>query len=291
MVVSPVDTQQLSHLLGTPVASVTAVGGGSICQARRARLSDGRTVFVKTRPDAPPGFFEAEACGLKQLAAARYGVPVPQVLAYDSHCLILEWIPTAAPSKQAAIRFGRALAATHRHGNEVFGSVHGDGWVGNLTLPGGPWDSWVAMWRYGRIEPYLQAARKAGAIDKRSQADIERVLVELPRLAGPPEAPALLHGELWAGNVLWAEDGTTYLIDPAVHGGHRESDLALLSLFGMPHLDRVLDAYHDAWPLADGWRDRVALHQLCPVLAHAVLFGGSYGARAGQLARLALRMG
>jgi fructosamine-3-kinase len=147
------------------------------------------------------------------------------------------------------------------------------------------------MWQHGRIEPYLRAARKAGSIDKRATADVERVLAELPRLAGPPEPPATIHGDLWAGNVLWADNGVNLLVDPAVHGGRRETDLAMLALFGLPHLDRVLSAYHEAWPLPDGWKERTALHQLHPVLVHAVLFGGSYGAQAGQLARLALRAG
>ncbi|MBB5787000.1 fructosamine-3-kinase [Jiangella mangrovi] len=101
---------------------------------------------------------------------------------------------------------------------------------------------------------------------------------------------ALIHGDLWAGNVLWTERDA-HLVDPAAHGGHRETDLAMLTLFGLPHLDRVLAAYDEAAPLAPGWRERTALHQLHPVLVHAVLFGGSYGAQAGQLARQALRAG
>jgi fructosamine-3-kinase len=78
--------------------------------------------------------------------------------------------------------------------------------------------------------------------------------------------------------------GTAWVIDPAAHGGHRETDLAMLALFGAPHLDRTLAAYHEHRPLAAGWRERVALHQLHPLLVHAVLFGGSYGRRAVEAA-------
>jgi fructosamine-3-kinase len=106
------------------------------------------------------------------------------------------------------------------------------------------------------------------------------VLDKLPDLAGPPEPPARLHGDLWSGNVLWAADGRAWIIDPAAHGGHRETDLAMLALFGLPHLDRVLAAYDASWPLAAGWEERVPLHQLHPLLVHAVLFGGGYGAQA-----------
>ena len=98
-------------------------------------------------------------------------------------------------------------------------------------------------------------------------------------VAAPAEPPARLHGDLWSGNVLWAPDGA-WLIDPAAHGGHRETDLAMLALFGCPHLDRVLAAYDEAAPLADGWRDRVPLHQLFPLLVHVVLFGRGYAAQA-----------
>ena len=116
---------------------------------------------------------------------------------------------------------------------------------------------------------------------------IERVCDRLPELAGPPEPPARLHGDLWSGNVLWSTDGA-WLIDPAAHGGHRETDLAMLALFGCPHLDTVLAAYDEAAPLAPGWRDRVPLHQLFPLLVHVVLFGRGYAGQCVAAARAAL---
>ena len=103
-------------------------------------------------------------------------------------------------------------------------------------------------------------------------------------MAAPTEPPARLHGDLWSGNVLWAPDGA-WLIDPAAHGGHRETDLAMLALFGCPHLDHVLAAYDETAPLADGWRARVPTHQLFPLLVHVVLFGRSYTAQAVAAAR------
>ncbi len=124
---------------------------------------------------------------------------------------------------------------------------------------------------------------------------MERVVGGLDALAGPAEPAAFVHGDLWSGNVLWSDRkgagrGRAYLVDAAAaHCGHRETDLAMLALFGAPYLDRVLGAYDEAAPLAAGWRGRVPLHQLHPVLVHAVLFGGSYGAQAGALARAALR--
>ena len=105
-----------------------------------------------------------------------------------------------------------------------------------------------------------------------------------PQEPVPEEPPARLHGDLWTGNVLWGQDGRAWLVDPAAHGGHRETDLAMLALFGLPHLPRVLDAYDEAAPLAEGWQDRAGVHQLFPLLVHACLFGGGYGARAAAVA-------
>ena len=106
-------------------------------------------------------------------------------------------------------------------------------------------------------------------------------------LAGPAEPPSRIHGDCWAGNVLWSGD-RGWLIDPAAHGGHRETDLAMLDLFGAPHLDRILVGYNDTAPLAAGWRSRIPLHQLHPLLVHACLFGSSYREGVLSAARSAL---
>lgn len=277
--------ERLGRLIGVRVVALDGVGGGDICTSYRAKLRDGRVVFVKTRAAAPAEFFATEAAGLNRLRAVRGGVPVPAVIAQDDQHLVLEWIAPGAPSIAAAERFGRALATTHAAGAPVFGSTDGDGWIGTERLPGGPWPNWVDLWAEGRVLPYLRAAVDRGSIRGTDAYDVEKLLGDLPQLAGPAEPPALIHGDLWAGNVVWGADGSARLVDPAVHGGHRESDLAMLDLFGLPHLDRVRAAYQEVKPLADEWRERVALHQLHPVLVHAVMFGGSYGAQAGRIAR------
>jgi fructosamine-3-kinase len=133
------------------------------------------------------------------------------------------------------------------------------------------------------VLPYLKLARDRGAADDEDAATIEAVVARLPGLV-PDEPPARLHGDLWNGNVLWGLDGRVWLIDPAAYGGHREVDLAMLALFGLPHLPRVFDAYAEVAPLADGWQERAPLHQIFPLLVHACHFGGGYAARAAQAA-------
>lgn len=279
-----VESERLSQLLDSEVVSLSPVGGGDICEARHATLADGSAVFVKTRPGSPEGFFRTESDGLSRLRAAKGGVNVPAVRAVNDEFLVLDWIITTSPSARSAEKFGRALAATHRAGYEHFGSQR-DGWIGSLPLPNRPWSTWPEMWAEGRLAPFLESARSLGSISQRDASAVAAVIDRVGDLAGPAEAPALVHGDLWAGNVLWGPEEATWLIDPAAHGGHRETDLAMLALFGAPFLDHIVAAYNELRPLSQGWKQRVALHQLHPVLVHAVLFGRSYGAQAGALAR------
>jgi fructosamine-3-kinase len=253
----------------------TPVTGGSICEARRLTLDDGASVFAKSvQGGAPAGFFHAEAAGLAWLRAAG-GAPVPEVIADLPELLVLEWVEPGDVTVAAAEAFGRELAATHRAGADAFGAPW-EGFIGSLpqdnTLDDRDWATWFVQ---RRLEPYLRMAQGRNALADADVALVERALarVEPP----PPEAPARLHGDLWPGNLLWAADGHVWLVDPAAHGGHRETDLAQLALFGAaPHLDRIRAAYQEVWPLADGWRERVALHQLHLLLVHAALFGAAY---------------
>ena len=284
----PLVARRAEELLGSAVVATAPVAGGDVATATRLRLSDGTTALMKTLPHAPDDFFAAEARGLRWLdeATPDGGAHVPEVLAADHECVILRWVEPGKSSVDAAAALGRELAATHAAGAQTFGLEH-DGYIGRLPMPNRPADTWAEFYAARRVLPYLKLARDRGAATEADAAAIEAVL---PRLADlvPEEPPARLHGDLWNGNVLWGLDGRTWLIDPASYGGHREVDLAMLALFGLPHLPRVLDAYHEACagtrPLADGWEDRVALHQLFPLLVHACMFGGGYAGRAAALA-------
>lgn len=273
-----------SALLGVTVVATTPVAGGDVCTATRLRLSDGRTAFVKTRSHAPVGFFETEAAGLAWIGAAEGGARVPEVLAHSDDCLILSWVEPGRPSVDGVDGFARVLARTHASGAPTFGA-EADGFIGAAPLPNTPADTWTEFYATRRVLPYLKVAHDRGAIADDDVAAVERALARIEDLAGPPEPPSRIHGDLWSGNIVWSTEGDGVLVDPAAHGGHRETDLAMLALFGAPHLARLLDAYDEASPLADGWHDRQPLHQLHPLLVHAVHFGRSYGARAGDAAR------
>ena len=281
----PLVARRAEELLGASVIATAPVAGGDISTATRVRLSDGTTALVKTHHQAPDGFFDAEARGLVWLAEAEPagGVPVPEVLAHDHECLILRWVEPGKNTVDAAVGLGQALARTHRAGADAFGAEH-DGFIGRLPMPNRTAPTWPEFYATRRVLPYLKLARDRGAVTEQDGTAIEAVLHRLADLV-PTEPPARLHGDLWNGNVLWGLDGVCRVIDPAAYGGHREVDLAMLSLFGLPHLHRVLDAYEEEHPPAEGWRDRLGIHQLFPLLVHACMFGGGYGARAAATAR------
>jgi fructosamine-3-kinase len=265
---------------------VRRVGGGDINEAFRVRLADGREAFVKTRRDAIAGEYAAEAAGLAWLAGPGL-LRTPAVMEVDEAYLALEWIEPGAISSLGAEELGRGLAGTHRAGAEDFGAPPalrgGDTGFGSLRLPNGPAADWPSFYAEQRLLPLLAMARERGAISASAGRAVESVCERIGELCGPSEPPARLHGDLWSGNVMAGAEGRAWLIDPSAYGGHREVDLAMLRLFGAPP-ERIFDAYEEAWPLAEGWRDRVELYQLLPMLVHALLFGGSYRAGAERIA-------
>jgi fructosamine-3-kinase len=255
--------------------------------AVRLTLDDGASVFAKSWPagsgPVPEGFFAAEAAGLRWLREAG-AVPVPEVFAAFDDMIVTEWVEQGEATPRAAEEFGRALAALHRSGAPTFGAPW-PGFIGQLPLDNtpspGPWPAWFVE---RRLTPYLKISVDRGVLSTSDGALVERTFRNLDG----DEPPARLHGDLWPGNLHWAADGRAWLIDPAAHGGHRETDLALLGLFGgTAFQDRIIHAYAEAWPLADGWRDRVPVHRLHLLLVHTALFGGAYRSAVLAAARTA----
>lgn len=267
---------------------------------------------------------QAEAAGLRWLAAAAAGCPVPEVhepaagqaggpagaRAEDGsaqHRLVIARIHGHRPDEAAAHSFGARLARTHLAGAPGYGSAPpgapAEGWIAALRLSYAESSHWAPWYADHRVAPYVRIARDRGALDPGQGALLDRLCSRLRDddgdVGGPDEPAARLHGDLWAGNVVWGPDprlpgeGTGWLIDPAAHGGHREGDLAMLALFGITGLETVLAAYTAAAaeagrPLDPGWPARVGLHQVHPLLVHACLFGGGYGAAAVRAARTVL---
>jgi len=268
--------------LGHEVVSAVRVRGGDVASSWRVDLDDGRRVFAKTHPTAPPLFFSTEAAGLRWLAAAQ-AVAVPAVLGVrdePSNLLVLEWIDEGRRSPSDESQFGRQLAELHRAGSPVFGRQDRRT-TGSRGLPNEPCDAWAEFYGTQRLLPLARLAH--GVLPPTAISGLELLAGKLDEFAAADEPPARLHGDLWAGNRVVDARGASWLIDPAAHGGHREFDLAMMRLFG-GFGDAAFAAYDDVHPLAAGWPERIALHQIAPLVIHAVKFGGGYvGAAAAAI--------
>lgn len=279
--------RSLADLIGGEVQRAHAVGGGSINDAWRVEAPAG-TLFVKSRPDATAEDFAMEAAGLRWLRAG--GAAAPAVIAHGASpaFLALEWIEPGRLSAAGAEELGRSLAALHRTGAETFGALPPGApdsilRLGSVEVELSPADGWVEAYAGQLVLPLARRAVDAGRLTSHEARVIEAACGRLADTGTPTEPPARLHGDLWSGNVLAGASGSAWLIDPAAYGGHREVDLAMLDLFGAPS-PRILSAYAEEFPLADGYRDRAPLWQVLPLLVHAILFGGGYGASAARAA-------
>ena len=237
--------------------------GGSVHRV----TAGGRVVVVK----ADHGALD-EAEGLRRLGGTPGAPPVPEVLLAEPGLLVTTWVEqgTRTPAHEEVL--GRTLAGLHAAPCPVWGG--GSSWVGTCRVDPSVAPDAASFYR-GRI---TGLARRCGL-----ERAVEPLADRLDELL-PPGGPAPLHGDLWWGNVLWGAEGRAWLIDPSVHGGHPEEDLAMLGLFGVVP-GRLLGAYAEVRPLAPGREEREPLFQLCPLLVHAVLFGGGYRARAEDVAR------
>ncbi len=276
----------LAAHLDAPVRSMARLGGGDFAAAFRVHLGDGTLIFAKTHRNPPPGFFTREAADLSWLSDAS-SVSAPRVLAVSDGpvpFLALEWIDEGGTPNEDA--FGRALAHLHRSGASAFGRSDGRT-TGSLALPNTPCASWAEFFTSCRLEPLVRIARDRDSVPAEILTAVESIAARLDSFGAPREPPARLHGDLWAGNRLVDSSRRSWLIDPAAHGGHREFDLAMMHLFGGFSAE-CFAAYDREYPLADGWRQRIPLHQLAPLLVHAIKFGGGYVGATGRAAETVL---
>jgi len=249
-------------------------GGGCISAARRVITDRGQEFFLKEHPGR--ALFAAEAEGLAAIATTRT-VRVPEVLARGDGWLLLEYLPPAGPVAGAWEELGRDLARLHACTGDRFGFAH-DGFCGATPQPN-PWcEDGHEFYARHRFAHQARRARDAGLLDAATAVRVERLGERLPDLV-PAQAPSLIHGDLWGGNLHFHGDGDPAVIDPAAHYGWPEAELAMTRMFG-GYAPPFYAAYEEAGDIAPDWEDRVDLHNLYHVLNHLNLFGGAYRARA-----------
>ena len=284
--------EALEAVLGTHPGTLLlkpllTTGGGCINQVARVE-SGGLQLFVKWNDRPLAGQFEAEALGLKALRAAGTSLVIPEPICWSDagagqSFLVLEYLETGPPAPDFDEQLGRGLAALHGATSNCGFGFGRDGYCG-ATLQQNAWHSdWVEFYRERRLGYQLRLARENG-LTPLDCARLERLLEKLPLLLESDEEPALIHGDLWSGNLHVTQAGRPSLIDPAAYFAHREAEFGMLALFG-GFGPRVYSAYEELTPLANGFRERLELYSLYHLLNHFNLFGGAYGSQAMQIVR------
>jgi fructosamine-3-kinase len=269
------------------LAAIHPLGGGCISHAARLETSAG-AFFAKWNDDAPADLFEREADGLRALARADSGLAVPRVVWAGAPSpgvpalLVTEYLAPRRPRTGDDETLGRGLAAIHRLSAPSFGFPVAS-YCGSTRQDNAPAASWAEFYARRRLAPLVHALERERGLPAGERRAYERVIERLPSLVAEGAPPALIHGDLWSGNVMTTERGPA-LIDPACAYADREMEFGITTLFG--GFSRAFwSAYEEAWPLPAGWRERNALYQLYHLLNHHLLFGGHYGGQALEAAR------
>lgn len=263
---------------GARVRRWSPLSGGSISETFLLETEAGAFV-VKSAPALDGGaLFRAEALGLSALRRAASGLAVPEVVSVvetPPACVIMSYLRPGARTSDFDERLGRGLAALHRTTAPAFG-FEGDNFCGATPQPN-PWTQrWVEFYAQHRLGFQVERAARAGRLGGAQRRRLERLISALPaRLSEPSEGPALIHGDLWSGNLVVDAEGRPGVVDPAAYYAHREAELGMMTLFG-GFSERVFAAYEEVFPLEPGWRERNRLYQLYHLLNHLNLFGTGY---------------
>jgi protein-ribulosamine 3-kinase len=258
------------------IHSNVSLSGGCINNVCLLKTNFGDFCLKYNRSTAFPGMFESEAKGLLLLKEADE-VRVPGVICTDSgnaySYILLEFISPGTPGKEMMADFGRSLARLHRHSADFFGGDH-DNYMGSLPQSNRKHSGWISFFIEERLEKQVMLAQSSGFLSSEISGCFGRLYKRLDTIF-PKENPSLLHGDLWGGNYLVGETGKACLIDPAVYFGHREIDIAMTTLFG-GFDNSFYTSYHEEFPLEKGWKDRLDIFNLYPLLVHLNLFGSGY---------------
>ncbi len=252
------------------------LAGGDINAAYRLQ-AEHVSFFVKLNTPERLAMFEAEAVGLQALAQTQ-AIRVPKFIACgqttDHAFLVLEHINLHNLNSRSEQLLGQQLAQLHMQKQAYFG-WHCDNTIGSTIQVNGRYHDWITFWQEQRLGHQLTLAAAKG-YGGRLQTLGEKLRTNLkPLFSGYQPQPALVHGDLWVGNVAADEQGNPVIYDPACYFGDRETDLAMTELFG-GFSPAFYQAYQAVYPLEPGYVRRKTLYNLYHILNHLNLFGPSY---------------
>lgn len=280
---TPEQRNRVEAALKSPVLGSNPLSGGCIADVQRVSLANGRVFVVKT--GTVTDRLDIEGRSLTCLRSVG-GLPTPTVWLMDADLLVMDWLPndgglSGTVQEDAASHIARLHDAT----SVAFG-LDEDTRIGPLHQPNPRTDRWIEFFRDQRLRHMGQAALASGNFSAADFDALERLAARLDSLIDEPDRPALLHGDLWTGNVLSSGGRITGFIDPAIYYGHPEMDLAFSTLFGT-FGDPFFQRYRELRPFDySGFMDaRRDLYNLYPLLVHTVLFGGGYGNSVSRIVR------
>ena len=258
------------------IHSAQPLSGGSINNVYLLKANNGQSCIKYNKAGAYPGMFEKEEQGLTILRDANE-VKVPGVITVQNtgsySYILLEYISSSKRIPRFMEDFGHSLAALHRHSSVSFGLDHNN-FMGSLPQNNTMHDDWSSFFIEERLEPQLMSAKDSGYFSRDDSACFQRLFNQFHKIC-PAEKPSLVHGDLWGGNYIISEEGRACLIDPAVYYGHREVDIAMSTLFG-GFDPEFYSSYNEAYPMEKGWKERLDIYNLYPLLVHLNLFGAGY---------------
>ena len=265
----------IANKLSQDVLNISPLQGGDINETFLIQTSGCQYVLKRNKKTTFPQMFEKEAKGLNKLSLN--GLTTPQVIKIFEHdedqFLILAHIQSEGPQHHFWKNFGQALSNLHLNSQEYFGLDYSN-YIGSLVQLNDKKSSWETFYIENRIQLLVQKAFDRQLLDRKHLGCFDGFSKALPNIV-PKEKPALIHGDLWSGNLMCGMGQTPVFIDPAIYYGHREMDIAMTKMFG--GFDRAfLDAYNESFPMEKGWEKRMSIHNLYPNLVHLILFGKSY---------------
>jgi len=270
------------------IESATVLSGGATREALRLVTREGE-FFAKWSDEGPEDIFLGEAHGLDALRAVSGPIVVPRVIVARKRdtetpgFLIIEYLRGGRGAEADEESLGRGLAAIHRATRSSFG-FEVTSYCGPTAQDNCASVTWVEFYRERRLRPLVEALQRRHHLSLDDRGVFDRLMERLEELLPTDSIPSLIHGDLWAGNVLSTTRGPA-LVDPACAYADREMEFGITTLFG-GLTPRALAAYLEAWPMRPDWRERNLLYQLYHLLNHALLFGGHYG---GEALRVAAR--